>query len=210
MKKTFKEITKAELQMLKECIRYDSETGVFHRKFGKMGVVKLCWANVHGTVPLQNKTRKKYFTAWRCAVYAVYGYYPNYSDSVIFKDGDNRNLKIDNILVLRPSESEQTIMDFAIEHNLSPQTVNVRMQDMPRVSRMVYRSHVYFYEKSDFIRQCGDMIGRTRRADYDTEVIIVKPVNIDRQPRKNKMIRDFLAYWHDSESMPKTWGMTLC
>ena len=207
MKKTVKEITKAELQMLKEYIRYDSETGVFHRNFGKMGVVKLCWANVHGTVPLQNQTRKKYFTAWRCAVYAVYGYYPTYKDTVIFKDGDNRNLKIENIVVLRPSDSEQTIMDFAIEHNLSPQTVNVRMQGMPRVSRMVYRSHVYFYEKSDFIKQCGDMIGRTRRDDYDSEIIIVKPVNIDRQPRKNKIIRQFLR---QHTIMPTRWEMTLC
>lgn len=210
MKKTFKAVTKKELQMLKDCVRYESETGVFHRRFGKMGVMKLCWSNVHGTVPLQQSKNKKYFTAWRCAVYAVYGYYPSYSDGVIFKDGDKYNLKIENIVVVRPCENEQTILDFAMEHGLSPQTVNVRMQGMPRVRRMLYRSYVYFYQKNDFIRQCGDMIGRSRFIEEDNDTIIHKPVNIDRQPRKNKMIRDFLAYWHDAESMPKTWEMTLC
>ena len=34
-------ITKTDIQMLKDSIRYESETGIFYRKTGKFGIVKL-------------------------------------------------------------------------------------------------------------------------------------------------------------------------
>jgi hypothetical protein len=201
-------ITKKDIQILKDSIRYESETGIFYRKTGKLGVVKLDCKNKHGVIVVNYQLKKKHFMAWRCAVLFVYGYYPAIPDSPFFKDGDNLNLKIDNILVIRHSENEQTIMDFSTEHNLSPSTVSKRMATMPRVSRRIFNTYVYFYEKSDFMAQCGDMIGAKKNVDYDDGVIIKKQVNIDNLPRKNKTAREFLKTWIGD--MPTKWEMTLC
>ena len=202
-------ITKTDIQMLKDSIRYESETGIFYRKTGKFGIVKLDCKNKHGVIVVNHQLKKKHFMAWRCAVLFVYGYYPAIQDSPFFKDGDNLNLKIDNILVIRQSENEQTIMDFSTEHNLPPSTVTKRMMSMPKVNRRIHNTYVYFYEKSDFMAQCGDMIGAKKYVNYDDDnAVIKKPANFDNLPRKNKMIREFLKTWIGD--MPTQWEMTLC
>jgi len=194
-----------DIEHLKENLRYDSKTGEFFRKFHQSRPAAFCWANNNATIKVTGKDYAKYHSVWRAAVYFSYGYYPAFEDSIVFKDGNNANFRIDNLLVIHPSEDECTVMDFATEHNLSPQTVNHRMKNADRYPRTIRNYTVYFYKKDLFMKNCGDLIGRRGKVIIDDEKIYRKPVA--EAKRGNKLIRAFLATHF---LMPTNWEMTLC
>jgi hypothetical protein len=194
-----------DIEHLKENLRYDPKTGEFFRKFHQSRPAAFCWANNNATIKVTGKDYAKYHSVWRAAVYFSYGYYPAFEDSIVFKDGNNANFRIDNLLVVHPSEDECTVMDFATEHNLSPQTVNHRMKNADRYPRTIRNYTVYFYKKDLFMKNCGDLIGRRGKVIIDDEKIYRKPVT--EAKRGNKLIRAFLATHF---LMPTTWEMTLC
>lgn len=196
-----------DIEHLKENLRYDPKTGEFFRKFHQSRPAAFCWANNNATIKVTAKDYAKYHSVWRAAVYFSHGYYPAFEDSIVFKDGNNANFRIDNLLVVHPSDDECTIMDFAMEHNLSPQTVNHRMKHENRYSRTIRNYTVYFYKKDLFMKNCGDLIGRRGKVIIDDEKIYNKPVVLDEVKRGNKLIRAFLATHF---LMPTTWEMTLC
>ena len=140
-----------DIDILKENLRYDPETGEFFRKFHQSRPAAFCWANSNATIKVTGIDYVKYHSVWRAAVYFSHGYYPAFEDSIVFKDGNNKNFKIDNLLVIHPSEDECTVMDFAAEHNLSPQTVNHRMKNADRYPRTIRNYTVYFYKKDLFM-----------------------------------------------------------
>ena len=194
-----------DIEHLKENLRYDPKTGEFFRKFHQSRPAAFCWANNNATIKVTGKDYAKYHSVWRAAVYFSHGYYPAFEDSIVFKDGNNANFRIDNLLVVHPSEDECTVMDFATEHNLSPQTVNHRMKNAARYPRTIRNYTVYFYKKDLFMKNCGDLIGRRGKVIIDDEKIYRKPVA--EAKRGNKLIRAFLATHF---LMPTTWEMTLC
>lgn len=194
-----------DIEHLKENLRYDPKTGEFFRKFHQSRPAAFCWANNNATIKVTGKDYAKYHSVWRAAVFFSHGYYPAFEDSIVFKDGNNANFRIDNLLVVHPSEDECTVMDFATEHNLSPQTVNHRMKNADRYPRTIRNYTVYFYKKDLFMKNCGDLIGRRGKVIIDDEKIYRKPVA--EAKRGNKLIRAFLATHF---LMPTTWEMTLC
>ena len=194
-----------DIEHLKKNLRYDPKTGEFFRKFHQSRPAAFCWANNNATIKVTGKDYAKYHSVWRAAVYFSHGYYPAFEDSIVFKDGNNANFRIDNLLVVHPSEDECTVMDFATEHNLSPQTVNHRMKNADRYPRTIRNYTVYFYKKDLFMKNCGDLIGRRGKVIIDDEKIYRKPVA--EAKRGNKLIRAFLATHF---LMPTTWEMTLC
>jgi len=194
-----------DIKHLKENLRYDPKTGEFFRKFHQSRPAAFCWANNNATIKVTGKDYAKYHSVWRAAVFFSHGYYPAFEDSIVFKDGNNANFRIDNLLVVNPSDDECTIMDFAMEHNLSPQTVNHRMKHENRYSRTIRNYTVYFYKKDLFMKNCGDLIGRRGKVIIDDEKIYRKPVT--EAKRGNKLIRAFLATHF---LMPDKWEMTLC
>lgn len=194
-----------DIEHLKENLRYDQKTGEFFRKFHQSRPAAFCWANNNATIKVTGKDYAKYHSVWRAAVYFSHGYYPAFEDSIVFKDGNNANFRIDNLLVVHPSEDECTVMDFATEHNLSPQTVNHRMKNADRYPRTIRNYTVYFYKKDLFMKNCGDLIGRRGKVIIDDEKIYRKPVA--EAKRGNKLIRAFLATHF---LMPDKWEMTLC
>lgn len=194
-----------DIEHLKENLRYDPKTGEFFRKFHQSRPAAFCWANNNATIKVTGKDYAKYHSVWRAAVFFSHGYYPAYEDSIVFKDGNNANFRIDNLLVVHPSEDECTVMDFATEHNLSPQTVNHRMKNADRYPRTIRNYTVYFYKKDLFMKNCGDLIGRRGKVIIDDEKIYRKPVA--EAKRGNKLIRAFLATHF---LMPDKWEMTLC
>ena len=196
-----------DIEHLKENLRYDPKTGEFFRKFHQSRPAAFCWANNNATIKVTGKDYAKYHSVWRAAVYFSHGYYPAFEDSIVFKDGNNANFRIDNLLVVHPSEDECTVMDFATEHNLSPQTVNHRMKNADRYSRTIRNYTVYFYKKDLFMKNCGDLIGRRGKVIIDDEKIYNKPVVLDEVKRGNKLIRAFLATHF---LMPTRWELTLC
>ena len=196
-----------DIEYLKENLRYDPKTGEFFRKSHQSRPAAFCWANNNATIKVTGKDYAKYHSVWRAAVYFSHGYYPAYEDSIVFKDGNNANFRIDNLLVVHPSEDECTVMDFATEHNLSPQTVNHRMKHETRYSRTIRNYTVYFYKKDLFMKNCGDLIGRRGKVIIDDEKIYNKPVVLDEVKRGNKLIRAFLATHF---LMPTRWELTLC
>ncbi len=200
-----------DLEMLRQNVYYNQSNGVFYRKSSARPVT-LCWSNTQATIPVQNGVRKKYFTAWRVAVFLSKGYYPTFEDAVVFDDGNNKNFRINNISVCHPDDDEQTILDFSLQHDLSPQTVNNRMKNSPRVKRIVRNWSIYFYKKSDFIKKCNDLMGRGAKKpneEFEDDFIRrVKPVKVSEEKRGNKLGREFLRMW--TGDMPTKWDMTLC
>jgi hypothetical protein len=196
-----------DIAILKDNLRYDPKTGEFFRKFHQSRPAAFCWANNNATIKVTGKDYAKYHSVWRAAVYFSHGYYPAFEDSIVFKDGNNANFRIDNLLVVHPSEDECTVMDFAIEHNLSPQTVNHRMKNADRYPRTIRNYTVYFYKKDLFMKNCGDLIGRRGKVIIDDEKIYNKPVVLNEAKRGNKLIRAFLKTHF---LMPTRWELTLC
>jgi hypothetical protein len=192
-----------ELESIKENIIYCGGTGTFYRKRTPDKPLSFNYANRQATICVKKENGKKYFTAWRMAVFFSHGYYPS------FKDGDNYNFRINNIVVCHPSEDEQTVLDFATEHGLSPQTVNYRMRNAIRFERIVKNWRVFFYDKKEFAKYCGDMIGRRLVVDDEgIEHIQIKRINLSESQRGNKTAREFLKTW--VSDMPTRWEMTLC
>ena len=196
-----------DIAILKENLQYDPKTGEFFRKFHQSRPAAFCWANNNATIKVTGKDYAKYHSVWRAAVFFSHGYYPAFEDSIVFVDGDNTNFKINNLLVVHPSDDECTIMDFAMEHNLSPQTVNHRMKHEDRYSRTIRNYTVYFYKKDLFMKNCGDLIGRRGKVIIDDEKIYNKPVALDETKRGNKLIRAFLSTHF---LMPTRWELNLC
>ena len=85
-----------ELESIKENIIYCGGTGTFYRKRTPDKPLSFNYANRQATICVKKENGKKYFTAWRMAVYFSHGYYPSFEDAVIFKDGDNYNFRINN------------------------------------------------------------------------------------------------------------------
>lgn len=199
-----------DISMLKESIAYEKETGNFYRLLGykKHKKSALFCKNYHATIKIARQNYVKYHNAWRVAVYFSHGYYPAFEDAVVFIDGNKENFRIDNILVIHPSEDECTVLDFSSEHNLSVQTVNHRMINEVRILRTIKNNAVYFYKKDDFMRKCGDLINKRKKLndDNDDDVYIKKQVVLDDTTRKNKTIRLFLATHFLT---PSKWEMTL-
>jgi hypothetical protein len=207
MKKQRVSMSLNDIAILKENLRYDPQKGEFFRKFNGLRPAAFCWANSNATIKVTGTNYVKYHSVWRAAVYFSHGYYPAFEDSIVFKDGNNKNFKIDNLLVIHPSDDECTVMDFAMEHNLSPQTVNHRMKHEDRYPRTIRNYTVYFYKKDLFMKNCGDLIGRRGKVIVDDVEIYTKPKPKNELKRKNKIIREFLA---THTLIPKRWEMTLC
>jgi hypothetical protein len=198
-----------ELESIKENIIYCGGTGTFYRKRTPDKPLSFNYANRQATICVKKENGKKYFTAWRMAVFFSHGYYPSFEDAVVFKDGDNYNFRINNIVVCHPNEDEQTVLDFATEHGLSPQTVNYRMRNAIRFERIVKNWRVFFYDKKEFAKYCGDLIGRRLVVDDEgIEHIQIKRINLSESQRGNKTARKFLKTW--IVDMPTRWEMTLC
>lgn len=201
----------SDLEMLKQNIKYNPITGSFFRVKTPQKPMALCWQHKNATMPVKNGDKKKYFTAWRVAIYFEKGFYPAPEDAVIFKDGDNTNFRIKNIEVSFPNPDEQTILDFATEYGLSPQTVNFRMKGATRFERMVNTSKVFYYYKKELMKRCASLMKNGNNIydyDYDDEVIQIKKMDLNEQKRGNKMVREFLKVWIGDK--PTKWEMTLC
>jgi len=201
-------ITHKDLQLLKDSLTYNPKTGQFFRMIRCIAPAKLCWSNRNATIKVAKDGYAKYHNAWRVAMFLATGYYPGPEDSIQYKDGDVANLKLENLIVVYPADDEQTILDFATEHGLSPQTVHARMKYADRSPRQIRNYTVNYFKKADFAKLCGDMIGKPRqRASKDDEFFQKKRFNFSESKRKNKMVRTFLAQHFIT---PKQWEMTLC
>jgi hypothetical protein len=205
-------MTLQDLKMLKKNVQYNPFLGHFYRKTNLAKPLTLCWSNKQATIPVLKDGRKKYFTAWRAAIYFAQGYYPTFEDAVVFEDGDNGNFRITNLFVCHPNDNEQTILDFATEHGLSPQTVNCRMKGAVRFERFIRNWKVYFYSKHEFIKRCGDLITKSTKVkaidETEEDRFQVKRMDLTESRRGNKTSREFLKMW--TGDMPKRWDMTLC
>jgi hypothetical protein len=193
------ELSSKDLKMLRECISYDKDAGVFYRvKTGKQ--VTINCQRPQSVIHVQRGEQIKQFTAWRSAVFFAKGFYPSFKDNVIFNDGNNKNFKINNITICHISDDEQSVADFALENNLSNSYVNNRMKGCSRVRKSGRTGWVYFYKKSDFIKNCNDLI--------NNDFVIIKRINLSESQRGNKTAREFLKTWIGD--MPTQWEMTLC
>jgi hypothetical protein len=195
-----KETTLKDLKLLRECISYDKDEGFFYRvKTGKQ--VKLNFScSKQAIIYVGRGKQTKHFSAWRSAVFFAKGFYPSFRDNVIFNDENNNNLKINNITINRINDDEQSVAEFALENNLSASYVNNRMKGCLRVKRIVRTGTVYFYKKTDLIKNCNDLI--------DKDTVIIKRINLSESQRGNKTAREFLKTWIGD--MPTQWEMTLC
>jgi hypothetical protein len=205
-------MTLQDIENLKAEIGYSPITGNFFRKLTTpSSPIKLCCTNKHATITLRKDGRKKHYTAWRVAVFFEKGFYPTFEDAIIFKDGDNTNFRINNLLVCHPSDDEQTILDFCAEYNLSPQTVNYRMKGAIRFERTTRNWRVYFYDKSELMRRCASLIkgGVSDNFDADDDRVQIKKTDLAEQQRGNKLAREFLKMWVSKETMPTRLEMTL-
>ena len=127
-----------DIENLKENLRYDPKTGEFFRKFHQSRPAAFCWANNNATIKVTGKDYAKYHSVWRAAVYFSHGYYPAFEDSIVFKDGNNANFRIDNLLVVHPSEDECTDGQPSHEKCRSLSTHHKKLYGVLLQKRFVY------------------------------------------------------------------------
>jgi hypothetical protein len=83
------------------------------------------------------------------------------------------------------------------------------MRNAIRFERIVKNWRVFFYDKKEFAKYCGDLIGRRLVVDDEgIEHIQIKRINLSESQRGNKTAREFLKTWIGD--MPTKWEMTLC
>ena len=206
------DITKKDLQSLKDRILYNPMTGQFFRKTSP--TIPMVLYNRDRASFLLKVTvsgRTKWHQAWRVAFFLAQGYYPVYEDSICYKDNNNANFTITNLEIIKKSENEITSKDFAKLYGLSINTVKKKFNKLPFVYRVINRRVTHFYNLETALSVCADLIHKKMLKDdveHIDDLIKIEKSIYDGKERGNDMIRAFLSTWYDE--MPKRWEMTLC
>lgn len=141
---------KHDIEILKQSISYDPDTGEFRRNYAS-GPPRVGSRNKGILViRIHRGAYLKTHSAWRVAILLVHGYYPKESDACVFKDGDTFNLKLENLEVLPMEYDELTAHEFARDNGLSYQMVLRAMEGAPAVRRTIDGTHNLYYRMKDY------------------------------------------------------------
>jgi hypothetical protein len=206
------EVTKKDLDNLRERILYNPQNGNFYRKTDPKSPV-LLYNSDRPTLLLRTtiKNKKKDIPAWRAAVFLAQGAYPTRDESVTYKDANKKNLKITNLIVNKKNDDEITVKDLHKMYGLNESTMTKKLKCLNFIARNVAGRTTHYYNKKEVLYLCADLIKRKMERDNIESIdslIANQKMIYDESKRKNTMIRDFLKTW--TTPMPTQWKMTLC
>jgi hypothetical protein len=206
------EVTKKDLDNLRERILYNPQNGNFYRKTDPKSPV-LLYNSDRPTLLLRTtiKKKKKDIPAWRAAVFLAQGTYPTRDESVTYKDANKKNLKITNLIVNKKNDDEITIKDLHKMYGLNESTMTKKLKCLNFIARNVAGRTTHYYNKKEVLYLCADLIKRKMERDNIESIdslIENQKMIYDESKRKNTMIRDFLKTW--TTPKPTGWEMTLC